>query len=145
MPRGCDRNTEGMSGIWRCTPPSALLTSGGAPDHDRRHVDPGVTIRTSPVTTTGDTHWGLLTPTRGMSMVESSVQTEWKLDSDDLDGPTRNVQLPDGSVSVLRALLGLVKGLRARFTDGRRSHHSIGFDDRHSAAALIGLYGMKRG
>jgi hypothetical protein len=82
-------------------------------------------------------------------MSKYSVQTVGNLDSEGVDVPTRDRELEDRTVPGVRALLRFVQGfiqdLWARSTDGQRSSNTMRFEDPHSAAALIGLFGIKHG
>ena len=82
-------------------------------------------------------------------MSKFSVQTIENLDNAGADAPTRDRELVDRIVAGVRSLLGFVEGfvqdVRLRSTRRQRSSNAMRFEDRHSAAALIGLFGNKHG
>ena len=78
-------------------------------------------------------------------MSKSSVQTVWALEGEGVDVPTVDRELEVRVVPGVLALLGFVQGVWARFAGGRPSDNGMVFEDRHSAAALVGLFGMKHG
>ena len=78
-------------------------------------------------------------------MSKSSVQTVWSPDSEGVAVSTPDRELEDLILPRARTLVGFIQGVWARFTDGQRSSSAMTFQDRHSAAALIGLFGIKHG
>ena len=78
-------------------------------------------------------------------MSKSSVQTTWALEHESVDVPPADRELDVRVVPGVRALLGLVQGVWARFPGGRVSDNRMVFEDRYSTVALIGLFGMKHG
>jgi hypothetical protein len=82
-------------------------------------------------------------------MSKSSIQTAWNLDIEGVEVPIQDRELQDRMVPGIGALLGFVQGfvqgVWARSTNGQRSSTTMVFEDRHSAAALIGLFGIKHG
>jgi hypothetical protein len=70
-------------------------------------------------------------------MSKCSVQTVWNLNNDGVDVPTREREFEERIIPGVRALPGFVQGVFARSTDGQRTHHTVVFDDRHSAEALV--------
>ena len=86
-------------------------------------------------------------------MSTPSTQTVGNLDIEGLDVPIPDRELQDHIVPGIRAPLGFAKGFLqgsvqgvwARFTNGQRSSTTMVFEDRHNAAALIGLFGIKHG
>jgi hypothetical protein len=82
-------------------------------------------------------------------MSKFSVQTVVDLGREGVGVPTRDGELEDRLVRGGRSLLGFVQvfvqDVRARFTDGEGSSNRMRFEDRYSAAALIGLFAHKHG
>jgi hypothetical protein len=75
----------------------------------------------------------------------SKVSVQTALEGEGVDVPTVDRELEVRFVPGVLALLGFVQDVWARLTSGRPSDNRMVFEDRHSAAALIGLFGMKHG
>lgn len=70
-------------------------------------------------------------------MTRCAVQAVWTLTGADNETPTRDEVFRDRIAPGVAALPGFVLGVWARSSDGTRSHHTVVFDDRVGADALV--------
>ena len=66
-----------------------------------------------------------------------AVQAAWRMADEGVDATRRDEELRTRIIPEVSALPGFVHGVWARSEDGARSHHTIVFEDRAGAEALV--------